>query len=83
MHRAAPDFWSHFNRLPQATQRIARRSFQRLKEDPSHPSLRFKKVGSLWSARVGLSYRALAVEEEGDFIWVWIGTHNDYDKMVG
>ena len=83
MHRAAPDFWSHFNRLPQATQRIARRSFQRLKEDSSHPSLRFKKVGSLWSARVGLSYRALAVEEEGDFIWVWIGTHNDYDKMVG
>jgi len=42
------------------------------------PSLHFKRVGRLWSVRIGLSYRALAVEDGTDFIWVWIGTHDEY-----
>ena len=83
MHRTTPDFWLHFDRLPEGAQRTARRNFSLLKENPGHPSLRFKKVGSLWSARVGRSYRALAVEEGGDFIWVWVGTHAEYDRIVG
>ena len=83
MHRTTPAFWSHFERLPEAAQRVARRNFERLKENPRHASLRFKKVGRFWSVRVGLSYRALAVEDGDDFIWVWIGSHADYDKIVG
>ena len=83
MHRAAPDFWVYFDRLPSAAQRTARRNFNLLKENPGHPSLRFKKVGSFWSARVGRSYRALAVEDGADFIWLWVGTHADYDRMIG
>ena len=39
-----------------------------LKRDPHHPSLRFKKVGRLWSARVGIHYRAVAVEEGADLV---------------
>jgi len=83
VHRTTPDFWRLFEQLPGAAQRTARRNFERLKESPRHPSLRFKKVGKFWSARVGRSYRALAVEDEADFIWVWIGTHADYDRMIG
>jgi hypothetical protein len=40
-------------------------------------------VGSYWSIRVGLHYRALAVEREGDLVWFWIGSHRDYDNLIG
>jgi hypothetical protein len=45
--------------------------------------LQFKKVGRFWSVRVGLHYRALAVEHGADLIWFWIGSHADYDKLLG
>ena len=83
MHRTTPGFWSHFERLPESAKRVARRNFQRLKENPRHPSLRFKRVGRYWSVRIGISYRALADEDGDDFIWVWIGSHADYNRMVG
>ena len=54
-----------------------------LAANPSHPSLRFKKVGAFWSARVGRDYRALAVQEDNDFIWVWVGLHDEYDRLIG
>jgi hypothetical protein len=44
--------------------------------------LQFKQLGNYWSARVGLNYRALAVEDGSDYVWVWIGTHAEYDKLI-
>ena len=82
MHRATSRFWEGFENLPASVQSLARKNFELLKADPQHPSLHFKKVGRFWSARVGLSYRALAVEDRSDFIWVWIGTHDDYERMI-
>jgi hypothetical protein len=29
-----------------------------------------------------MDYRALAVEDGNDFIWVWIGTHDEYERMI-
>jgi hypothetical protein len=29
-----------------------------------------------------LNYGALAVEDGVDYIWVWIGTHDEYAKMI-
>ncbi len=82
MHRTTPEFWRHFDRLPEPVQRTARRNFDLLKADTAYPSLHFEKVGRFWSARVGLAHRALAVEDGGDFIWVWIGGHDDYDRII-
>jgi hypothetical protein len=82
MHKATNRFWESFQKLPESIQSLARRNFSLLKGNPQHPSLHFKKVGRFWSARVGLNYRALAVKTEDDFIWVWIGTHDEYDRMV-
>lgn len=82
-HFATTDFWDCYQRLPAAVQRIADRNFERLKADPYHPSLHFKQAGRFWSARVGLQYRALAVRDGDDMIWFWIGTHADYDRLVG
>lgn len=82
MHRTTPQFWNRFDKLPQPIQELARKNFELLKQNPQHPSLHFKKVGRFWSARIGLSYRALAVEDGEDTIWVWIGNHDEYDRLL-
>ena len=82
MHRTTRRFRRCLDGLPEPTQELARKSFDLLKTNPSHPSIRFKKVGKFWSARVGLNHRALAVEDAPDFIWVWIGAHDEYKRIV-
>jgi hypothetical protein len=63
--------------------RAADASFSLLKVNPRHPSLHLKKTGSFWSSRVGLHYRALAVErDDGELAWFWIGSHSDYDALL-
>lgn len=81
-HHASPEFWGCYNALPAQIREQADKSFALLKENPQHPSLRLKKVGRFLSARVGLHYRALAVEAGDGVLWFWIGTHADYDKLV-
>ncbi len=81
-HYASPSFWQNFELLPKEAQEIARKNFDLLKQDPRHRSLFLKKVSDYWSARVGLNYRALAVECENGLLWFWIGTHQDYDKLI-
>ena len=82
MHRATPEFWQRFDSLQEAVQKAARKNFQLLKQDNRHPSLHFKKIGEFWSARVDANHRALAVEDAGDFIWVWIGAHDEYERII-
>ena len=81
-HFASTAFWHHYRALPVNIQALADKNFVLLRADPSHPSLHFKKVGRFRSARVGLKYRALAVEVENGLLWFWIGTHADYDRML-
>lgn len=82
MHRTTSRFWTCFARLPEAVQKVARQNFELLKENPAHPSLHFKKVGKLWSVRVGSNHRAVAVEDGAEFIWVWIGPHDEYMRLI-
>jgi len=81
-HSAGPAFWSEYDSLPSSVQRIADRNFELLKKHPGHPSLHFKKIGRYWSIRVGIHYRALAVEVEDGLLWFWIGSHAQYDRLV-
>ncbi|TWU29365.1 hypothetical protein Pla144_01410 [Bythopirellula polymerisocia] len=67
-HFADSDFWQAYHRLPKHVQRLADKNFRLLKSNPSHPSLSFKKIGRLHSARVGIHYRALAVESAEDLV---------------
>jgi hypothetical protein len=30
-----------------------------------------------------LHYRALAVADGSDLVWFWIGTHAEYDRILG
>ena len=82
MHKTTDEFWEGFSNLPKSVQERAKKQFELLKENPSHPSLHFKKIGKFWSVRISDFYRALAVKDGEDYIWVWIGTHDDYEKMI-
>lgn len=81
-HVATRRFWLAYEALPVSVRQLADKSFALLAEDPLHPSVRLKQVGRFWSARVGLAYRALAVEGDGRLVWFWIGNHADYDRLV-
>lgn len=39
--------------------------------------------GKMVSVRVGLYYRALGLPQQDGVHWFWIGTHGEYDKLVG
>ena len=80
---ASPDFWFHYRLLPEAIRDLADKNFALLKENPRHPSLRLKKVGEFWSVRIGLGYRALGKDLPDGVVWMWIGSHADYDSLVG
>jgi hypothetical protein len=81
-HSATGRFWACYAALPKDIQTSADKSYELLKNDPRHPSLHFKKLGDFWSARVGLHHRALAVESDDGMVWVWVGTHAEYDRLT-
>jgi len=81
-HVASRAFWDAYDKIPEQVRAVADKNYALLKTNPHHPSLQFKKVGRFWSVRVGLRYRALAVEADGDLVWFWIGSHADYDAII-
>jgi hypothetical protein len=83
--KTTPRFRRAFAALPEHVQRRARSAYKIFRDDPSHPGLRFKQVHPtrpIFSARVGLGYRALAVRRDDTLVWFWIGSHADYDKLL-
>jgi hypothetical protein len=87
-HRATEGFWQAYESLPMEIRARADKQFSLLKSNPQHPSLKFKKVGEsrgheVWSARVTLNYRALALQRADRFLWFWIGDHKKYDELIG
>ncbi|WP_394754867.1 hypothetical protein [Crenothrix sp.] len=81
-HKTTANFWDCYDNLPSEVQNVADKNFVLLKLNPQHPSLHFKKVGKVWSVRIGLNYRAVAVPFEDYFLWTWIGTHDEYIKLI-
>jgi len=84
-HFTVADFWKGYEILSKEVQVLADKSFDLLKKNPRHPSLQFKKIQNtdFWSARVGLYFRVLAFQKAEGFVWFWIGTHAQYNKLIG
>ena len=83
--RTARSFRVAFAELPKEIQDQAGRAYRLFSADPSHPSLRFKKVSdteNIYSVRIGLGYRALGLLEGSVVTWFWIGSHADYDRLL-
>jgi hypothetical protein len=81
-HHTTTDFWDCYNRLPESVRAVADANYALLKANPRHPSLHFKRVGKLWSVRVGIGYRALATDCDDGPVWFWIGSHAEYDRLI-
>ena len=83
--RTTRQFWRLFSDLPFDVQRDAKRAYRLFESNPAHPGLQFKKLegdDDIYSARIGLEYRALAVRKKGRIIWYWIGSHSEYDRLI-
>jgi hypothetical protein len=84
--RTSKSFRDQYRRLPVEVRRQARQAYRLWQKDPYYPSLRFKRVGvnePIYSVRVGRHWRALGVLEDDTITWRWIGSHADYDNMIG
>ena len=62
--------------------RQARKQFRLWRDNPSHPSLHFKRVGDYWSVRVDANHRVLGIEVDGRIVWFFIGPHDGYERRI-
>ena len=70
---------------PVLIQAKAQFAYQLWADNPSHPSLRFKKVHatlSVYSVRIDLGWRAVGVLQGDTMVWFWIGSHGDYERLL-
>ena len=80
---ATAEFWKAYAKLSSEMQEQARKAYKLWQENPTHPSLHFKKVGkNLWSVRISGNYRALALKKGNDYYWICIGDHDEYESLL-
>ena len=83
---ATKRFWELLSGLPPDIRDLAVKTYRIWREDPGHPSLHFRLLkGSKdrFTVRVGEHYRALGRLASGTITWTWIGTHAEYNRLVG
>lgn len=83
--RTTRQFRALFASLPERVRRQAREAHRLFLQNPRHPGLHFKQVHldpPVYSARVGIGYRAVGVRDGDMIIWYWIGSHADYEKLI-
>jgi hypothetical protein len=71
--------------LPEQVRLQTRKAYQLFRGNPAHPGLNFKKVDqedNIYSARVGLGYRAPGQLDGSDIVWFWVGPHDDYERLI-
>jgi hypothetical protein len=81
-HYASSRFWLLYEKLPAEIRDLADKKYELLQANPRHPSLQLKRIGELWSVRVGQRYRALGIDATDGIQWIWIGSHAEYDKFI-
>ncbi|MEG3904085.1 hypothetical protein QUB19_16685 [Microcoleus sp. B4-C5] len=83
--RTTAEFRKSFAALPKQVQEQTREAYRQFKENPSYPSLRFKKVHPelpIYSARISNNYRAVGQLDGDTAIWFWVGSHAEYDRLL-
>ena len=85
---------SHINRqwkklyitIPIDIKKLAKKQYKLFNENPYHASLHFKRIHSnkpIFSARINFSYRTIGIlTDDNIIIWFWIGSHDEYDKLI-
>jgi hypothetical protein len=83
--RANARFWAAYRALPAPIRRQARAAYRLFRQNPQHPSLHFRQVHPtrpIYSARISRSYRALGVRDGDVVVRFWIGSHDDYERLI-
>ncbi len=84
-NRRTREFRKRFEKLPSDVQEQAKASYRLFKKNPFYPSLHFECIDreeSLWSTRIGLHYRAVGIKDEDTIHWFFIGSHEDYNRLL-
>ena len=91
-NRRTREFRELFDRLPASVQELARRAFAAFVDNPAHPGLRHHALrdnskgshlpGS-FSVSISMKYRAVYAGRGNVNLWYWVGTHADYDRLIG
>ena len=79
------EFREKLSSLPAHVQRQAHEAYALFRQNPAHPGLRFRQVHPtppIYSARVGIGYRAVGSLEGDTVVWFWIGSHAEYDRLL-
>jgi len=74
-----------FASLPRHVQHQTRQAYRLFRQNAAHPGLHFKRVFAdppMYSARVGIAYRAVGVLDGDTIAWFWIGSHANYDRLL-
>lgn len=77
MSVATRRFWELFRTLPSEVQNLAVKNYRLWRRVPRHPSLRFRRLQGSEDR-----YCALGRQAGEKMIWVWIGTHSNYDRPI-
>lgn len=81
--RGTAEFWRLYHALPPSGKEAARQAYRRFRENPAHPGLHLERLAfdpRAWSIRVTRNIRAVAVRIGDDWVWFWIGTHQEFDR---
>ncbi len=79
-----PSFWTAYKVLSEPIRRSAKKSYRLWRQNPFHPSLRFKCVNEyehIWSVRITKGVRAVGIFENDTVTWFWIGMHDEYERF--
>jgi hypothetical protein len=79
------EFRERLDRAPEDVRAKAEITYRLWQSNPSHPSLRFKKVHTnlpVYSVRIDIDWRALGVVKGGEMVWFWIGPHKEYERLL-
>jgi len=79
------EFRRLFALLPRHVQHQTRQAYRLFRQNAAHPGLHFKRVHAdppIFSARVGIGYRAVGVLDGDTVTWFWIGSHANYDRLL-
>ncbi len=75
-----------FDKLPNHIRENARKQYKLFLDNPGHPSLRTKQIGStrkemfgIFEVSIGMGYRATYFVNGDTYVWFWIGTHSSFD----
>jgi Txe/YoeB family toxin of Txe-Axe toxin-antitoxin module len=81
--RGTEDFWKLYHGLPSHIRNTAQNAFQKFLDNPAHPSLQLERLkfdSRAWSVRITRNHRAVARRYDDDWLWFWIGSHEEFDR---